>query len=200
MVFKKKLSKTLERMFSLHPKLIDFDLSRLKSLMSKFGNPENELKNVIHIAGTNGKGSTASFLKEILEAHGLTVNVYTSPHLINFNERIRIRKKLISDELLINILENIELENKNKPITFFEITTAAALIAFQKYKSDFNIIETGLGGRLDATNIIDKKRICVITKIGFDHTEFLGKNIKQIAFQKSGILRENVPVIIAKQK
>ena len=200
MVLKKKLSQTLERMFSLHPKLIDFDLSRLKFLMNKFGNPENQLKNVIHIAGTNGKGSTASFLKEILEAHELTVNVYTSPHLINFNERIRIRNKLISDELLINILENIELENKNKPITFFEITTAAALIAFQKYKSDFNIIETGLGGRLDATNIIDKKRLCIITKIGFDHTEFLGKKIKQIAFEKSGILRENVPVIIAKQK
>jgi len=200
MVLKKKLSKTLERMFSLHPKLIDFDLSRLKSLMSKFGNPQNELKNVIHIAGTNGKGSTASFLKQILEAHGQTVNVYTSPHLINFNERIRIRKKLISDELLINILENIELENKNKPITFFEITTAAAVIAFQKYKSDFNIIETGLGGRLDATNIIDKKKLCIITKIGFDHTEFLGKEINQIAFEKSGIFRENIPVIIAKQK
>ena len=200
MVLKKKLSKTLDRMFSLHPKLIDFDLYRLKSLMNKFGNPENELQNVIHIAGTNGKGSTASFLKEILEAHGLTVNVYTSPHLINFNERIRIRNKLISDELLINILENIELENKNKPITFFEITTAAAVIAFKKYKSDFNIIETGLGGRLDATNIIDKKKLCIITKIGFDHTEFLGQEINQIAFEKSGILRENVPVIIAKQK
>lgn len=200
MVLKKKLSNTLERMFSLHPKLIDFDLSRLNSLMDKFDNPQNQLKNVIHIAGTNGKGSTASFLKEILEAHKFTVNVYTSPHLINFNERIRIRNKLISDELLIDILENIEAKNNNKPITFFEITTAAALIAFQNYSSDFNIIETGLGGRLDATNIIDKKKLCIITKIGFDHTEFLGDEIEKIAFEKSGILREKIPVIIAKQK
>ena len=164
MVLKKKLSNTLERMFSLHPKLIDFDLSRLNSLMDKFDKPQNQLKNVIHIAGTNGKGSTASFLKEILEAHKFTVNVYTSPHLINFNERIRIRNKLISDELLIDILENIEAKNNNKPITFFEITTAAALIAFQNYRSDFNIIETGLGGRLDATNIIDKKNFVLSLK------------------------------------
>ena len=168
-----KLSKTLQRMFNLHPKLIDFNLSRLKILMHQFDEPENKLNNVIHIAGTNGKGSTASFLKEILEAHGLSVNVYTSPHLINFNERIRIKGKLITDQMLIEILHEIEIKNNKKPITFFEITTAAAIISFFSFSSDINIVETGLGGRLDATNIIDNKKVCLITKIGYDHTEFL---------------------------
>ena len=195
-----KLSETLNRMFSLHPKLIDFDLSRLKLLMEKFNNPQNTLQNVVHIAGTNGKGSTATFLKEILENHKLSVNLYTSPHLINFNERIRINTKLISEEKLITILEEVETKNENKPITFFEITTAAAIIAFNKYPSDLNIIETGLGGRLDATNIIENKKLTIITKIGFDHIEFLGKKIEDIAREKAGIFRKNTPVIIAKQK
>ena len=199
MVHETKLTNTLNRMFSLHPKLIDFDLTRLNLLMKKFGNPHNQLSNVIHIAGTNGKGSTASFLKEIFEAHSYSVNIYTSPHLINFNERIRIKQKKISEEMLIDILEEIESNNKNKPITFFEITTAAALIAFHRNPSDINIIETGLGGRLDATNIIDKKKLCIITKIGFDHTEYLGKTIESIATEKAGILRESLPIIIAKQ-
>ena len=200
MIKEDKLSQTLNRMFSFHPKLIDFDLSRLKLLMKKFNNPQNTLRNVIHIAGTNGKGSTASFLKEILENHKLSVNLYTSPHLINFNERIRINNKLITEEKLIKILEEVETKNENKPITFFEITTAAAIIAFNKYPSDVNIIETGLGGRLDATNIIENKKLTIITKIGFDHIEFLGKKIEDIAREKAGIFRKNTPVIIAKQK
>ena len=186
-------------MFDLHPKLIDFDLKRLENLMDKFDNPQNTLNNVVHIAGTNGKGSTASFLKEILEAHDLSVNVYTSPHLINFNERIRINKKLISDKNLISILEEVELKNNRNPITFFEITTAAAFIAFKRFPADINIFETGLGGRLDATNIIENKKLTIITKIGFDHEEFLGNNIEKIAKEKAGILRKNIPVIIAKQ-
>ena len=186
-------------MFNLHPKVIDFDLNRLKNLMDKFDNPQNTLNNIIHIAGTNGKGSTAAFLKEILEAHNLSVNLYTSPHLINFNERIRINKKLISDKNLINILEEIELKNNRNPITFFEITTAAAFIAFKRFPADINIFETGLGGRLDATNIIENKKLTIITKIGFDHEEFLGNNIEKIAKEKAGILRKNIPVIIAKQ-
>ena len=174
-------------MFDLHPKLIDFDLKRLKVLMDKFDNPQNTLKNVIHIAGTNGKGSTAAFLKEILEAHDLSVNIYTSPHLINFNERIRINKKLISDKTLINILEEVELKNNRNPITFFEITTAAAFIAFKRFPADINIFETGLGGRLDATNILENKKLTIITKIGFDHEEFLGSKIEKIAKEKAGI-------------
>jgi dihydrofolate synthase/folylpolyglutamate synthase len=194
-----KLSKTLKRMFTLHPKLIDFNLSRLKRLMQEFNEPENKLNNVIHIAGTNGKGSTASFLKHILEAHNLSVNIYTSPHLINFKERIRIKGELISNEMLIDVLKEIEIKNNKKPLTFFEITTAAALISFLRNPSDINIIETGLGGRLDATNIIDNKTLCLITKIGYDHTEFLGKTIESIAYEKAGILRKSVPVIIAKQ-
>ena len=199
MIYKKKLTNTLNRMFDLHPKLIDFNLTRLKLLMKKFDDPQNQLSNVIHIAGTNGKGSTASFLKEIFEAHNYSVNVYTSPHLINFNERIRIKKNIISDEMLINILEEIESINQNKPVTFFEITTAAAFIAFKRNVSDINIIETGLGGRLDATNIIENKALCIITKIGFDHTEYLGDTIESIAKEKAGILKKNVPTIIAKQ-
>ena len=186
-------------MFDLHPKVIDFDLKRLKFLMDKFHNPQNNLNNVVHIAGTNGKGSTAAFLREILEAHNLSVNIYTSPHLINFNERIRINKKLISDKNLIKILEEVELKNNSNPITFFEITTAAAFIAFKKFPADINIFETGLGGRLDATNIIENKKLTIITKIGFDHEEFLGNNIQKIAKEKAGILRKNIPVIIAKQ-
>ena len=186
-------------MFDLHPKLIDFNLKRLKVLMDKFHNPQNNLNNAVHIAGTNGKGSTAAFLKEILEAHNLSVNIYTSPHLINFNERIRINKKLISDKNLINILEEVELRNDRNPITFFEITTAAAFIAFKRFPADINIFETGLGGRLDATNIIENKKLTIITKIGFDHEEFLGNNIQKIAEEKAGILRNNIPVIIAKQ-
>jgi dihydrofolate synthase / folylpolyglutamate synthase len=199
MIYKTKLTKTLNRMLSLHPKLIDFDLTRLKLLMKKFKNPQNKLSNVIHIAGTNGKGSTASFLKEIFEAHNYSVNVYTSPHLINFNERIRIKKSIISDKELITILEEIESINKNKPITFFEITTAAAFIAFKRNASDINIIETGLGGRLDATNIIENKVLCIITKIGFDHTEYLGNTIDEIAGEKAGIFKKNIPAVIAKQ-
>ena len=200
MSIKNQLSHTLNRMFSLHPKLIDFNLSRLKLLMKKFNNPQNKLQNVIHIAGTNGKGSTASFLKEILENHNITVNLYTSPHLINFNERIRIKNKLISDKKLIEILEEIEMKNENNPITFFEITTAAAIVTFNRYPSDVNIIETGLGGRLDATNVIENKRLSIITKIGLDHIEFLGKKIEDIAREKAGIFRKDTPVIIAKQK
>ncbi len=200
MIKKHKLSQTLNRMFSLHPKVIDFDLSRLKLLMKKFNNPQQRLQNVIHIAGTNGKGSTASFLKEILLNHKLSVNLYTSPHLINFNERIRINNKLISDEKLIKILEEVEAKNANNPITFFEITTAAAIIAFERQPSDVNIFETGLGGRLDATNIIENKKLTIITKIGFDHIEFLGEKIEEIAREKAGIFRKNTPVIIAKQK
>lgn len=196
---KTKLTETLNRMFFLHPKLIDFDLSRLEELMAKFGNPENKLSNVIHIAGTNGKGSTSSFLKEILEAHNLTVNVYTSPHLINFNERIRIKGTLITDILLDDVLTEIEFKNQNNPITFFEITTAAAFISFLRDPADFNIIETGLGGRLDATNIIKEKRLCLITKIGYDHLEYLGHKIQDIAFEKAGILRKNTPLIISHQ-
>ena len=196
---KEELTKTLVRMFSLHPKLIDFNLSRIKLLLDKFDNPHNKLNKVIHIAGTNGKGSTASFLRSLLEAHGLSVNVYTSPHLINFNERIRIKGQLITNQMLINILNEIEIKNNKQPITFFEITTIAALISFFRNPADVNIIETGLGGRLDATNVIDHKKLCLITKIGYDHTEYLGKTITSITKEKAGILRGNIPLIIAKQ-
>ena len=176
-----KIDNLLFSITKLYPKYIDLDLSRLIKLLNKLDNPQNSLNNVIHIAGTNGKGSTAAFLKEIFEAHGLSVNIYTSPHLINFNERIRIKKKLISEDNLSRILEEVEIKNNYKPITFFEITTAAAFLAFKRFPSDVNIIETGLGGRLDATNIIENKKLTIITKIGFDHEEFLGKKIENIA-------------------
>ena len=196
---KEKLTKTLDQIYSLHPKLIDFNLSRVEILLDKFDNPHNKLNNVVHIAGTNGKGSTASFLKAILEAHDLSVNVYSSPHLINFNERIRIKGKLITNKLLINILNEIEIVNNKRPITFFEITTIAAFLSFFRNPANVNIIETGLGGRLDATNIIDNKKLCLITKIGYDHTEYLGKTITKITKEKAGILRKNIPLIIARQ-
>ena len=132
----------------------------------------------MHIAGTNGKGSTLSFIKHIAEEHGLKVNCYLSPHLISFNERIIINGKMISEKILLNLLKEVAIKNNNSKITFFEITTAVAFLVFAKFKSDLCIIETGLGGKLDATNILNKKSVVVLTKIGLDHKEFLGKNVK----------------------
>ncbi len=184
---------------SLHPKFIDFNLKRIKSLMKKLGNPEKKLTKTIHIAGTNGKGSTLAFTKHIAENHGLKVSYYSSPHLINFNERIVLNGKTIENKFLFEILKEVAIKNNNNKITFFEITTAAAFLAFSRIKSDLYIIETGLGGRLDATNIMQNKSIVAITNIGYDHKEFLGSKLKQIIYEKCGILNENTPTVISKQ-
>ena len=189
----------LERLMALHPKLIDLNLDRLERLLGALGNPETKLPPVVHIAGTNGKGSTAAFLRAFAEAAGLRVHVYTSPHLVRFNERIRIAGQIIDDDELSEILETCEQANAGHPITFFEITTAAAFVAFAKHPADLVILETGLGGRLDATNVIDKPRLTVITPISLDHQHFLGDTIEEIAGEKAGIFKADVDCVVAAQ-
>ena len=168
-------------------------------MLSRLGNPEKNIPPVIHIAGTNGKGSTIAFLRAFLEASGYSCNVYTSPHLIRFNERIRIKGKLISNQYLIDLLEECERINKNKSITFFEITTVAAFLAFSRNRSDITLLETGLGGKFDATNLIKKPLLTAITPISIDHVKFLGHSLKTITKEKAGILKRNVTGIISRQ-
>ena len=194
-----KTDKLLKEFINLHPKYIDLSLNRLDYLLKKLGNPHKNLPPTIHIAGTNGKGSTLSFIKNILQNNNYSVHTYTSPHLEKFNERITINNKQVNSKTLLRSLEYVKEVNKKKPITFFEITTAAAFVLFSKYKADFLILETGLGGRLDATNIIHKKLISIITAIGIDHEEFLGKTLKKITKEKLGIIKNSKNIIIAKQ-
>jgi dihydrofolate synthase / folylpolyglutamate synthase len=194
-----KTDKLLKEFINLHPKFIDLSLYRLEFLLKKLGDPHKNLPPTIHIAGTNGKGSTLSFIKNILQNNNYTVHTYTSPHLDKFSERININNKQVNASKLLTSLEFVKKINNNRPITFFEITTAAAFVLFAQYKADFLILETGLGGRLDATNIIPKKFLSIITSIGLDHEEFLGNTLKKIATEKLGIIKNSNNVIIAKQ-
>ncbi len=197
---KSKTEKLLDELVKLHPKYIDLSLDRLKLLLKKLGNPENHLPKTIHIAGTNGKGSVQSFIRSILFKNGYKCDAYISPHLSRFNERIILNNKEVSTKKLYETLKFVKTINNNKPITFFEITTAAAFILFKHSKSDFLILETGLGGRLDATNIIPKKICSILTPISFDHEEFLGKTLKKIANEKLGIVKNCKFVLVGKQK
>ena len=194
-----KSNQILKRLELLHPKKIDLSLTRLKSLLNKLDNPHLKIGPTIHIAGTNGKGSVTSYLRSIYEAANLKVHTYTSPHLINFNERIRINSKLIEDKYLNSILEECEQKNKAEPITFFEITTAAAFLAFSRNRADVVLMETGLGGRFDATNVIKNPLCCVLTPISMDHMNFLGNKIEKIAFEKTGIIKKQSTVVLSKQ-
>ena len=194
-----KSEKILRRLENLHPKQIDLSLNRIKVLLKRLGNPEKKLPPTIHVAGTNGKGSTLAFLRSIFEENNYKVHVYTSPHLINFNERIRLNSKIITNDFLIQLLEECEFYNKNEPITFFEITTAAAYLAFSKIPSDVLLLETGLGGKYDATNVIKTSMCSVLTPISMDHMNFLGNSIKSITKEKVGIFKNNVPAVISKQ-
>ena len=194
-----KTDKLLKEFIKLHPKYIDLSLNRLHNLLKKLGSPHKNLPPTIHIAGTNGKGSTLSFIKNILQNNNYSVHTYTSPHLEKFNERININNKQVNTKTLLSSLEYVKEVNKNKPITFFEITTAVAFVLFSKYKADFLILETGLGGRLDATNIIQEKLVSIITAIGIDHEEFLGNTIKKITMEKLGIIKNSKNIVIAKQ-
>ncbi|MBI1213428.1 MAG: bifunctional folylpolyglutamate synthase/dihydrofolate synthase [Alphaproteobacteria bacterium] len=189
----------LARLTALHPKIIDLSLGRVETLLAKLGNPERKLPPVFHIAGTNGKGSTGAFLRAILEAGGKRVHVYSSPHLVRFHERIRLNGKLIDEDELSALLDECERVNGGDPITFFEITTAAAFLAFTRHSSDAVILETGLGGRLDATNVIAKPAATIITPIDYDHQQYLGSDIKSIAAEKAGILKEGVIGVIGPQ-
>ncbi len=195
-----KTNKLLDELIKLHPKYIDLSLNRLNRLLKKLGNPQMDLPTTIHIAGTNGKGSIQSFIKNILISNGYSCDAYISPHLSKFNERIVLNNKDVSTKKLFKTLEFVKKINKNNPITFFEITTAVAFVLFQRSNSNFLILETGLGGRLDATNIIPKKLCSIITPISYDHEEFLGKTILKITKEKLGIVKNSDFVLISKQK
>lgn len=189
----------LERLLTLHPKLIDLSLDRVLRLLKTLGDPQDELPPVIHVAGTNGKGSTVAFLRAFLEASGKRVHVYSSPHLVRFHERIRLAGKIIPEKMLGALLAECERANAGQPITFFEITTAAAFLAFAREDADFALIEVGLGGRFDATNVIAKPAVAVLTPISLDHQHFLGETIAAIAFEKAGILKPGAPVVVGPQ-
>ena len=189
----------LARLTALHPKRIDLSLDRLQQLLAALGHPEQRLPPVIHVAGTNGKGSTVAFLRAILEAAGKRVHVYTSPHLVRFNERFRLNGALVSEEELAAVMEECERANKDAPITVFEITTAAGMLLFSRHPADVLLLEVGLGGRLDATNVIDDPLATVITRVSMDHIDFLGDTLEKIAAEKAGILKRNTPAIIAAQ-
>jgi len=193
------INRALDRLSGLHPKLIDLGLDRTLGILEKCGNPHLNLPPVIHLAGTNGKGSVLAFLRAILEEAGLSVHAYTSPHLVRFHERIRLAGQLISDTDLAALLEEIEDINGDDPITFFEVTTAAAMLAFSQTKADIVLLETGLGGRADSTNVIPRPLATVITPIARDHEHFLGNTLRAIALEKAGIMRPETPVFSAIQ-
>ncbi|MDM7944889.1 MAG: folylpolyglutamate synthase/dihydrofolate synthase family protein [Oceanibaculum nanhaiense] len=189
----------LERLQKLHPKLIDLSLDRMHRLLAALGHPERALPPVIHIAGTNGKGSTLAYLRAIYEAAGYRVHAYSSPHLVRFNERFYVAGAEIADEPLAGFLEECERANGDAPITLFEITTAAAFLAFSRIPADVLILETGLGGRLDATNVVDRPVATVITSISMDHMQYLGDTIESIAGEKAAIMKPGVPALHAPQ-
>jgi dihydrofolate synthase/folylpolyglutamate synthase len=191
------------RLLALHPKRIDLSLGRIQRMLAALGHPERRLPPVIHVAGTNGKGSTVAFARAILEAAGKRAHVYTSPNLVRLNERFRIARtgggKFVEDDELADVLSECEAKNGDAPITVFEIETAAAFLLFTRHPADFLLLEVGLGGRLDATNVMDKPLASVITRVSLDHRDFLGDTIESIAAEKAGILKPGVPAVIASQ-
>jgi len=193
----------LARLLALHPKRIDLSLDRMHRVLERLGHPERRVPPVIHVAGTNGKGSTIAFLRAMLEAAGKSVHVYTSPNLVRINERFRLGRAgggaLVSDAELADALAECERANGAEPITIFEIETAAAFVLFARHQADMLLLEVGLGGRLDATNVIERPLACVVTPVSMDHVEFLGATVEAIAAEKAGILRNGVPAVIAPQ-
>jgi dihydrofolate synthase/folylpolyglutamate synthase len=189
----------LDRMMTLHPKVIDLTLDRVHRLLDALGHPERRLPPVIHIAGTNGKGSTQAMIRAGLEAAGQSVHAYTSPHLARFHERIRLAGDLISEPALATLLDDCVTANGPDPITFFEITTCAAFVAFARTPADWTLLEVGLGGRLDATNVVEAPRLTIITPVSLDHQQYLGDTVSAIAAEKAGIIKRGVPCIIGPQ-
>lgn len=193
----------LARFLGMHPREIDLSLGRMQRLLANLGHPETRLPPTVQVAGTNGKGSTTAFLRAILEARGLAVHAYTSPHLLRFHERIRLGSEsggaFVSESQLAAALEEVERINAGRPITFFEITTAAALLLFSRFPADVLLLEVGLGGRCDATNVVPSAMASVITSVSLDHREFLGDDVGSIASEKAGILKPGTPAFIASQ-
>lgn len=186
-------------MLALHPKVIDLSLDRMHRILAALGHPERAIPPAIHIAGTNGKGSTQAMIRAGLERAGLRVHAYTSPHLVRFHERIRLAGELIAEPDLAAVLDECLAANGPGPITFFEITTAAAFLAFARTPADWTLLEVGLGGRLDATNVIDRPRLTILTPISLDHQQYLGDTVAAIAAEKAGILKRGVPCVVGPQ-
>jgi dihydrofolate synthase / folylpolyglutamate synthase len=189
----------LERMMTLHPKIIDLTLARVHRLLEALGHPEQRLPPVVHVAGTNGKGSTQAMIRAGLEAEGKAVHAYTSPHLARFHERIRLAGTLISEPALSALLDECVTANGPDEITFFEITTCAAFLAFARTQADFTLLEVGLGGRLDATNVVENPLLTIITPVSLDHQQYLGETLPEIAGEKAGIIKRGIPVIVGPQ-
>jgi dihydrofolate synthase/folylpolyglutamate synthase len=194
------IDEILERLKGLHPKVIDLALDRIVGLLAALDHPERQLPPVVHVAGTNGKGSSLAYLRAIAEAAGRSVHVYTSPHLVRFAERIRLAGRIVDEAVLSDLLSECETKNNGAPITFFEVTTAAAFLAFARFPADLCLLETGLGGRYDATNVLDRPALTLLTPISLDHQAFLGNNIAAIAGEKAGILKPGVPCLSARQE
>ncbi len=189
----------LHRMQALHPKIIDLTLDRVWRLLDRLGNPQDRLPPVIHVAGTNGKGSTQAMIRAGLEGAGQVVHAYTSPHLARFHERIRLAGQLITEPALTAILDECYAANGGDPMTYFEITTCAALLAMARTPADFTLLEVGLGGRLDATNVVAQPRLTIITPVSMDHEAYLGDTVAKIAGEKAGIIKRGVPVVVGPQ-
>lgn len=189
----------LERMMALHPKIIDLTLDRVWRLLSALDNPQDKLPPVIHIAGTNGKGSTLAMTRAGLEADGKRVHAYTSPHLARFHERIRLAGDLIEEDHLTAVLDECYAANKGETITYFEITTCAALLAMSRVEAEFTLLEVGLGGRLDATNVVNQPALTIITPVSMDHETYLGDTLAKIAGEKAGIIKRGVPCVVGPQ-
>jgi dihydrofolate synthase/folylpolyglutamate synthase len=193
----------LARLLALHPKKIDLSLDRIARLLALLDHPERRLPPLIHVAGTNGKGSTIAFMRAILEAAGKRVHVYTSPNLVRLNERFRLGQegggKLVGDAELAETLALCEAKNGDAPITVFEMETAAGFLLFASHPADVLLLEVGLGGRLDATNVVERPLVSVITRLSLDHRDFLGDTLIEIAGEKAGILKAGVPAVIASQ-
>jgi len=190
----------LQRMMGLHPKIIDLTLDRVDRLLAALGHPERSLPPVIHIAGTNGKGSTQAMIRAGLEAEGKRVHAYTSPHLARFHERIRLAGTLISEPALTDLLDECVAANGGAEITFFEITTCAAFLAFARTPADYTLLEVGLGGRLDATNVVEKPALTIITPVSIDHQQYLGETLAEIAGEKAGIIKRGAPCVVGPQQ
>jgi len=189
----------LARLTALHPRIIDLSLGRIERLLETLGHPERKLPPVLHVAGTNGKGSVIAFCRAALEAAGYRCHVYTSPHLVRFNERIVLAGREIADAPLIALLERVEAANAGAEITFFEITTAAAFLAYAETPADILLLEVGLGGRLDATNVVARPAVTCITPVDLDHQKYLGDTLAAIAAEKAGILKPRIPAIVSAQ-
>ncbi len=194
------LTAALDRIKTLHPKTIDLSLDRIERLLTELGSPQLKVSPVVHVAGTNGKGSVIAFMRAVLEASGYRVHVYTSPHLVSFTERIRLCGDLIDSTLMADLIAHVESVNGDAPITFFELITAVAYQAFAQIPADILLLETGLGGRLDATNVVPQPRATVLTPIAMDHMSYLGDSLAAIAAEKAAIMKNGVPCICAEQR